>query len=223
MTKPRTLQDIRKAELSQIHIAKKQLGWDDDTYRAAIRAASKGATDSSADLDYKQRKLLLDRMKASGFKVRPARKPTKTRDIPINDDRDQVKKIRSQWLDLHEFGAVRDSSERAMCAYIARVAKITDGKEHPKFLTLEQASDVIETLKKWQQRTRLTPFLPYYAIPSHAKLAQGNTVRVLANTIHRDTEINPLECDKAQWLIAIEKVKTLLAQKRAANTGNTGG
>ena len=127
-SKPRTLQEIRKSELSQIHIAKKQLGWDEDTYRAAIRAASKGATDSSADLDYKQRKLLLDRMKASGFKVRHARKPSmnasatpqkrKPRaksEVSAPLDRDgQSRKIRSLWLELHERGEVRNPDEMAL-------------------------------------------------------------------------------------------------------------
>jgi len=199
MTKPRTLQDIRKAELSQIHIAKKQLGWDEDTYRAAIRAASKGATDSSADLDYKQRKLLLDRMKASGFKVRKPARPTKTKqrpDIPVNQDRDQVKKIRWQWLDLHEFGAVRDSSERAMCAYIARIAKITDGKEHPKFLTFDQASDVIETLKKWQERTRLKPFIELMGLPIDVNKVPRRTI---VSNIRIHTRIDVLTCAKSEY------------------------
>lgn len=194
MTKPRTLQDIRKAELSQIHIAKKQLGWTEDEYRAVIMRISKHATDSAGELNHKQRAELLWYMKSCGFKVKkPARKKA---DIPVNQDRDQVKKIRWQWLDLSEFGAVRDSSERAMCAYIARLAKITNGKEHPKFLTLEQASDAIEALKKWQRRIRLTPFLAVLPNGTHSHSA-------VLNAIMHDTQTNILTCNKADWDTAL--------------------
>ena len=207
MTKPRTLQDIRKAELSQIHIAKKQLGWTEDEYRAVIMRISKHATDSAGELNHKQRAELLWCMKSCGFKVKkPARKKA---DIPVNQDRDQVKKIRWQWLDLFEFGAVRDSSERAMCAYIARLAKITDGKEHPKFLTLEQASDVIETLKRWQQRTRLKPFVELMGLPVDVNKAPRLTIRSIVSNIRLHTHIDVLNCTKSEY----DQALTLYQQK----------
>lgn len=198
MTKPRTLQDIRKAELSQIHIAKKQLGWTEDEYRAVIMRISKHATESAGELNHKQRAELLWYMKSCGFKVRHARKAPLKRpnDMTIKDDRDQVKKIRWQWLDLFAFGAVRDNSEQAMCAFIARVANITNGKEHPKFLTLEQASDAIEALKKWQRRIRLSPFLSVLPNGTHSHSA-------VLNAIMRDTHTNILTCNKADWDTAL--------------------
>lgn len=199
MTKSRTLQEIRKAELSQIHIGKKQLGWTEDEYRAVIHRISKGATDSAGELNHKQRAELVWYMKSCGFKIRKPARPTKTKqhpDIPVNQDRDQVKKIRWQWLDLFGFGEVRDSSERAMCAYIARIAKITDGKEHPKFLTLEQASAAIEALKQWQHRIRLTPFLEVLPNGSYSR-------RAVLNAIMQDTQTNILTCNKADWDTAL--------------------
>lgn len=210
-SKPRTLQEIRKAELSQIHIAKKQLGWTEDEYRAVIMRISKHATESAGELNHKQRAELLWYMKSCGFKVRHARKAPLKRpnDMTIKDDRDQVKKIRWQWLDLFEFGAVRDNSERAMCAYIARVAKITVGKEHPKFLTLDQASDVIETLKKWQHRTRLKPFIDLMGLPVDVNKAPRLTIRSIVSNIRLHTHIDVLNCTKSEY----DQALTLYQQK----------
>ena len=57
--------DARRRELAQIHIAKAQLGLDDETYRAMLWTV--GRVKSSADLDYAGRKAVLDHLKARGF------------------------------------------------------------------------------------------------------------------------------------------------------------
>lgn len=61
----RTADQLRKAELAQIHIAKAQLGLDEDTYRAMLWTV--GRVKSSADLDWAGRKRVLDHLKAKGF------------------------------------------------------------------------------------------------------------------------------------------------------------
>ena len=58
--------DHRRRELAQIHIAKKQLGLDDETYRAMLWTV--GRVHSSADLDYAGRRAVLDHLTARGFK-----------------------------------------------------------------------------------------------------------------------------------------------------------
>lgn len=70
--KPQTATDIRKRELAMIHVAKSQLGLDDDTYRAMLWTVAR--VKSAADLDWAGRKKVLDHLKAGGFKIksRPA-------------------------------------------------------------------------------------------------------------------------------------------------------
>lgn len=70
--KPKTAPDIRKRELALIHVAKAQLGLDDETYRAMLFAIAR--VKSAADLDWAGRKKVLDHLKAGGFKIksRPA-------------------------------------------------------------------------------------------------------------------------------------------------------
>lgn len=58
----------RNNQIAQIHIARAQLGLDDDTYRSIIRMMSNGRTDSSAELDYAERTKLLDHFRGRGWK-----------------------------------------------------------------------------------------------------------------------------------------------------------
>lgn len=68
--------------LAQIHIAKKQLGMNEDTYRAMLWGVAR--VHSAADLDHAGRAKVLAHLKASGFKSRPPTKPTPGR--PRNMD-----------------------------------------------------------------------------------------------------------------------------------------
>ena len=220
MTKPRTLQEIRKAELSQILIAKKQLGWDDDTDRAAIRAASKGATDSSADLDYKQRKLLLDRMKASGFKVRHARKPSMNASATPQKrkprakaepsaplDRDgQSRKIRSLWLELHERGEVRNPDETAMLKYVERE---TD-KLALQFLTIEEAQKLIEKMKKWLDRVKLKPFREVWLRLFELGVVKVKHDAYIRASLLKSMGFDVLAVNEKQYQEALQKLKDYL-------------
>jgi phage gp16-like protein len=55
----------RKAELAKIHIAKKDLGLDDDTYRAMLQQV--GGVASSKDLTALGRAKVLEHLKSHGF------------------------------------------------------------------------------------------------------------------------------------------------------------
>ena len=213
--KSETAAKIRTSELAKIHLAKKQLGWTEDEYRAAVGSASKGKTTSAGELDYRGRFALLELMKKCGFKVTHARKaPLKNpNDMTIGDDREQVKKIRSLWLELHDFGAVRDSSERALAHYVKRIA----GKESPRFLDMDEASNVIETLKKWQTRTRIAPFTALLNLPTTTRASA--VIRV----VHGHTSIAIDVCTKSEWGKAFELIEQSIKQsiKQTAQTGQT--
>jgi phage gp16-like protein len=135
--------DIRKRELAQIHIAKQQLGIEDDTYRAMLWTVAR--VHSAGDLDFAGRKKVLDHLKARGFKVKPSKNAMTSR--PLASD-DQSKKIRALWLELHGAGAVRDPSEKALAAYVKRMTKVSA----LQWLDGSKASTVIESLKAWLER-----------------------------------------------------------------------
>ncbi|MHB1333416.1 MAG: gp16 family protein [Sulfuriferula sp.] len=68
-----TAPDLRKRELAQIHIARQQLGMDDDTYRAMLWTVAR--VKSAADLDWAGRKQVLDHCKAKGWKNTARHRP----------------------------------------------------------------------------------------------------------------------------------------------------
>jgi len=151
--------DTRQSLVRLIHVAKRDLALDDDTYRAMLVAAT--GKDSSKDLSVPQLERVLAHMKKSGFTVkhkaptknaRSSRHPPGTLSRPLAQDA-QSTKIRALWLSLHEAGTVRDPSEAALAAYVKRIT----GIDALQWLSTDQASRVIETLKKWQARTGQQP------------------------------------------------------------------
>ncbi|STZ83109.1 phage associated protein [Bergeriella denitrificans] len=60
----------------------------------------------------------------------------------------QVKKIRALWLELHRLGAVRNPSELALAKFVKRMT----GVDYQGWLDVDNASKVIEHLKKWVLR-----------------------------------------------------------------------
>ncbi len=129
----------QKREIQLIKIAQKQLGLDDDTYRAMLWSVAR--VKSSTELDFAGRKKVLDHLQACGFKrIRP--QPRALADDP------QSKKIRALWLELHTAGKVRNPSESALAAFVKRQT----GRDALQWLTAREASNVIEELKKWLAR-----------------------------------------------------------------------
>lgn len=58
--------DSRRRELGAIHVAKAQLGLDEETYRAMLWSVAR--VHSAADLDHAGRHAVLDHLRARGFK-----------------------------------------------------------------------------------------------------------------------------------------------------------
>lgn len=66
MTNTAKKPDARNGQLAQIHIAKKDLGLDDETYRAMLFTVAR--VRSSSELDHAGRAKVLDHLKSCGFK-----------------------------------------------------------------------------------------------------------------------------------------------------------
>lgn len=134
----------RAALIKLIQVAKRDLGrlsgLDDLAYRDILRSI--GKSESLAAMTVPNMELVLAHMKSKGFVVRP-----KAGDRPqtINPD---ASKVRALWLFLHVLGEVRDPSEKALAAYVKRIAKVDDLRwAHGRVV-----DTLIETLKKWAMR-----------------------------------------------------------------------
>jgi len=132
-----------------IHVAKKDLGLDDDAYRAVLREQT--GAETTSHLGIKGLEKVLDHMQARGFviRARPKGKAAPLKREPIHDSDEQIRKIRSLWLELRDMGVLRDSSEAALNNYCARITGIARLDWVP---TTTRLSQIIETLKKWVER-----------------------------------------------------------------------
>ncbi len=144
----------RQRLIRLIHVAKRDLSLDDDTYRSILQRF--GRKESSSDLTVPELEQVLEHLKRSGFKVRSKGKPAKPKAVKAKPSRPlaqdaESKKIRALWLFLHELGAVKNPSEEALASYVKRIA----GVDALQWISGEQAERLIETMKKWAMR-----FLP---------------------------------------------------------------
>jgi len=144
----------RQRLIRLIHVAKRDLSLDDDTYRSILQRF--GRKESSSDLTVPELEQVLEHLKRSGFKVRSKGKPAKPKVVKAKPSRPlaqdaESKKIRALWLFLHELGAVKNPSEEALASYVKRIA----GVDALQWISGEQAERLIETMKKWAMR-----FLP---------------------------------------------------------------
>lgn len=133
-----------------IHVARRELDMDEDTYRLMLQNV--GGADSTMRMELGKLKAVVDHLKAKGFKVRAKAQPATTsrRDRRL-DSSPSARKVRALWLMLHQLGAVRDPSEQALAVYCKRIAKVDD----LHWANDQQMHDLVETLKKWALR-----FLP---------------------------------------------------------------
>jgi phage gp16-like protein len=130
-----------------IHVARRELGMDDESYREMLKNMRPlGGKTSAADLSITGLHMVLEALKSKGFKVRSKGKKQPSRALASDA---QSRRIRSLWLELHDEGVVRDPSEAALASYVCRITKI----EALQWLSSHQAAAVIETLKKWLERT----------------------------------------------------------------------
>ncbi len=126
-----------------IHIAKSQLGIDNDTYRQMLLSITSVA--STSTMNPGQLNKVLAAMKAKGFKVQPVSKAHTKRPLA---DYPQARKLRALWIEMYAQGIVRDSSEEALRQWVKRETKV-DGLQ---WLESDKASMAIERLKSWQER-----------------------------------------------------------------------
>lgn len=133
---------LRNAELAQIHIAKGQLGLDDETYRAVLWTVAR--VKSSKDLDWTGRKKLLEHFKARGWKPAPPKPARFPKPVPVL----QPGLVKVLWSELHEMGRVRDPSDQALGSWLKR----NGWAERVEWLSTDHLTQAIEALKKWLKR-----------------------------------------------------------------------
>lgn len=127
----------RSRLLKVIHVARRELRLDEATYRQLLKTNC--GSESLRTMSDAQLARIFAVMKRQGFRV--------TSKEPSAYDR-QAAMIRALWLELATGGAVRDGGSSALNKFVLRQT----GVARLEWLNSQQASQVIEQLKKWLAR-----------------------------------------------------------------------
>lgn len=125
--------------LAKVHIAKTQLGLDDDQYRDIVRRIT--GKDSAAQCRYSQLVDLINEFKSLGWKTE---KKKAFRRAPS----DGIKKIYALWGKLQALGAVQSTDKTALDAFCKKYT----GIDSVQWLLPDQQRKIIEILKQWIKR-----------------------------------------------------------------------
>jgi hypothetical protein len=160
--------------IAAMHVAKKQLGLDDDTYRATLAQVTGKA--SSADMTESERQTVLEHFRQSGFKgtATGSRKALEGK---------FAGKLQALWIAGWNLGLVRDRDDRALLSFVKRQT----GLDHVRFLRHgADATKAIEGLKGWLERSGGVDWKEF-SDPAYCVLAAQ--VRRMASSTNPDTTI----------------------------------
>lgn len=131
----------RRASLAKVHVAKKALAMEEEDYRAVVERVT-GKT-SAGDCDQRQLDALIAEFGRMGFKPSagaPRRAPAGG---PV------ARKARAMWISLSQLGAIGDSSDKALDAFVERQL----GVERLQWMSERQGYRLIEALKAIGERS----------------------------------------------------------------------
>ncbi|KAA6405046.1 regulatory protein GemA [Candidatus Tokpelaia sp.] len=127
--------------LAKIHIGKKALGLDDDTYRAMLHRLT--GHESAKALTAAQMVRVLEEMKRNGAFA----KPLKGTRRPLEGQ--YAKKLQALWIAGWNLGVIKNKDDKALIAFVSRQT----GLSHTRFLRYaDDARRAIEALKGWIAR-----------------------------------------------------------------------
>lgn len=137
----------RRAAVVKVQIARRDLGLDEDTYRAMLTRIT-GQSSASACTDA-QLGVVLDELAAKGWKPKVVQGGrTAPRGRPGRADQPVARKARAMWISLHQLGVVRDPSEAALEAFARRQL----GVDRLRWAVASEANAMIEALKQMAER-----------------------------------------------------------------------
>ena len=157
----------RRALLAKVHLAKKDLRLDDDTYRDILERQT--GRRSSAECTVGELENLVAHFRAQGFvpkTVAGGRQGAPRSAGPRRADHPVAKKARAMWISLHQLGVVENSSEQALEAF----AKRQLGVERMQWMDQGLSSKLIDALKDWAKREGWSQDLAGIPKPQHIRI-----------------------------------------------------
>ncbi|MDZ7823004.1 MAG: regulatory protein GemA [Ahrensia sp.] len=138
-------------QIAKIHIAKKQLGFDDETYRAMLQLVT--GKSSCKEMKPAELNKVLKHLQANGFVAHGKGAQSKTH-LPASK-KAYVRLIYVLWSKCHQSGQISDGSKKALRAFVAARTQLAGHRrDDPEFLSYDEASPIIEALKAMEKRGR---------------------------------------------------------------------
>lgn len=131
---------IDRRTLAAIHVAKKQLALEEDSYRDLMERIA--GVRSARDLDEPGARRVMAEFERLGF-VNDTKKKRRGQ-----DDRPLARKARALWISLHNLDEIEHGTDKALGAFATRVT----GKLLLRFCDTKELNQVVEALKAWCQR-----------------------------------------------------------------------
>ena len=140
----------RRQLVTKIHIARAQLGMDDDSYRANLAHYGNGKA-SCSDMSVPELEAVLEAFKNLGFKAVKKRLSPSTKQGP----KDERSAIRAMWIFMHRAGFIQDGSETALNTWVKRMTAQVNGGNgiaEVQWLRGDDAAQTLNSLKRWARR-----------------------------------------------------------------------
>jgi hypothetical protein len=148
----------RSPMLAKVHIAKKELGLDDETYRDVLvrvtgKTSSKGLSDRQLDAVLVEfRRLGWVPKKATAGAPHGGKAAGRYRPA---SDKPHIRKIFAIWEDMCALGIPRIANRTGLAVFVQRMTKTAarpEGLSDPEWLSPNEANVVVEGLKAWRAR-----------------------------------------------------------------------
>lgn len=150
-------EDERKRLIRLVHVGKRQLGLDEDTYRVILQAQT--GKESCAAMDGHDLNRVLRRFRELGFapsskgkgkgKGQSKKLSPKTRHRRYHT---QADKIRALWIECYQVGAVSDRFEGALNQFVHRMTGVEQVDWLDDRVPTQEINKVVEALKAMKQR-----------------------------------------------------------------------
>lgn len=141
---------LRRQLLAKVHVAAKQLRLTEDVYRLVLQRVT--GQDSARLCTDAQLVAVLEEFQRLGWQ--PPQRPTPDqagapqRAARRRSGKPQTRMIWALWNDMAAAGLVKAPTRAALRSFVMKLAGVSD----PEWLSVRQASDVIEALKAWRER-----------------------------------------------------------------------
>ncbi len=134
----------RRQLLAKIHIARKAMALEEDSYRALLARIT--GRDSAADIGNADLVRVVEEFKRLGWKDAPAKaRRAGHRQLAPGAE---AAKARALWLNLYHLGVIADPAEAKLDAFARRMT----GKDSLRFLDQAGMDRLIKALRGWLER-----------------------------------------------------------------------